>query len=236
MKWLIVVLALGISVPAIGQNSQGSAWLGVEELPIEGMIKIVQEDGSLIYLSSNRRFAFVGTMYDLWRGEALELGVGISQRIDLERNGVSIRKIAIPVGDQWSTSTLFIAPECQDCKDLLAAALSLLDDDLNVVMLASSAEGRLDNAAVWCAKDRARALRSVYLEDTRPEQDELIGRCDRFGLMLAEEAAMLFGIAQLPLFLGEDGIGYVGADAIRAVTEKAASRQARGDLRSTTPP
>jgi hypothetical protein len=37
--------------------------------------------------------------------------------------------------------------------------------------------------------------------------------------MLAEEAAMLFGIAQLPLFLSSDGMGDVGADAIRAVLE-----------------
>ena len=228
MKWVATTLLMALSVSGLAQSSEGKGWLGVEELPIDGMIQIVQEDGSIIYLSSNRRFAFVGTMYDLWRGEALELGVSISQRIDLERNGVSIRTIGMPAGDDWSEQTLFIAPECQDCKDLLEAALSLLDDDLNVVMLASSRQGRVDNAAVWCAKDRASALRSVYLENRRPEQGELHTGCDRFGLMLAEEAAMLFGIAQLPMFLSEDGMGYVGTDAIRAVTEVAARRQKAG--------
>lgn len=228
MKWRAIALIMALSASGMAQSGEGKGWLGVEELPIDGMIQIVQEDGNTIYLSSNRRFAFVGTMYDLWRGEALELGVSVSQRLDLERNGVSIRTIGMPAGDDWSQQTLFIAPECQDCKDLLEAALSLLEDDLNVVMLASSRQGRVDNAAVWCARDRAAALRSVYLENRRPAKEDLHITCDRFGLALAEEAAMLFGIAQLPLFLGQDGMGYVGKDAIRAVTELASRRQRAG--------
>lgn len=195
----------------------GSGATRTELLPIDGLHKVTQPDGSTLFLSTNRRFAFVGTMYDLWRGEALALGVAVSQRVELERNGVSLDKIAMPIGERLSDSTLFIAPECQDCKDLLAAAMKTTGGDLNVVLLASTQAGRRANSMVWCAKDRAAALRAVYLENRTPLDSSEEG-CDHFGLMLADQAAMLFGIGQLPMFLDRNGVGHVGQDAIMAVT------------------
>jgi len=38
--------------------------------------------------------------------------------------------------------------------------------------------------------------------------------CDRLGLMLAGEAAKLFGIAQLPMMVSKEGKGHVGRGAI----------------------
>lgn len=220
-RWAPMVLAAAMVV-SIGAHAEHR--VGVERLPIDGMKRIVQEDGAVIYLSTNRRFAFQGTMYDLWRGEALELGVAVSQRLDLERNGVSIQRIGMRLGNDWSDSTLFIAPECNDCKELLRAAINLLDGDMNVVMLASSVEGRRANSDVWCARNQKRALKTVYLEGGSLDPDMVSEGCDRFGLLLAEEAAMLFGIGQLPLFLASDGMGYVGIDAIRAVIDRGQSR------------
>lgn len=229
MRKLALLLVLsGCSTALAGTPVQvggSSAFARVEMLPIDGLQKVTQQDGSVVFLSTNRRFAFVGTMYDLWRGEALTLGVATSQRLELERNGVSLEKIAMPLGEALSGNTLFIAPECDDCRELLAAALETTAGDLNVVLLASTQAGQRANSVVWCAGDRGAALRAIYLEGRAVEAREVPADCDRFGLMLADQAAMLFGIGQLPLFLDERGIGYVGEDAIRAVAGAGHARQ-----------
>lgn len=224
MKHLQSVLFALFILGTYSAAAQDSPFAGVatnanvELLPIEGMHKVTQPDGSIMYLSTNRRFAFVGTMYDLWQGEALTLGVESSSQINLERNGVSLEKIAFPLGDSLAPETLFIAPECQDCVDLLALALDLGRTDLNIVMLASTAQGHNANGIVWCAKDRPNALRNVYLEHRQMTASDLNADCDKFGLMLAEQASLLFGIGQLPLLLDSEGNGHIGQEAILAVS------------------
>ncbi len=149
----------------------------------------------------------------------MSAGVGASKTIDINRNGVSIEKIAFPVGGSFGANTLFVAPECEDCKQLLKLALATKPNDLNIVLLASSEAGRRENAYVWCSKDRVAGLRTVYLDRQRPTQGDMNQDCDQFGLMLAEQAAVVFGIGQLPLYVDSEGIGHVGETAIYAVSE-----------------
>jgi len=192
----------------------------VERLPIQALYKVTEADGSVKYLSDDQRFVFVGKMYDLWQGEAMTAGVGPSRKINLNRNGVSIDKIAFPLGDGFGDRTLFIAPECEDCRGLLRLALETSPEDLNVVLLAASEAGRRDNDLVWCSKNRVDGLRTVYLERKEPQKSEINRECDRFGLMLAQQAAMVFGIGQLPLYVDAEGNGHVGESAIYAVSKK----------------
>ena len=192
----------------------------VERLPIQALYKVTEADGSVKYLSDDQRFVFVGKMYDLWQGEAMTAGVGPSRKINLNRNGVSIEKIAFPLGEGFGKRTLFIAPECEDCRGLLRLALETNPENLNVVLLAASEAGRRDNDLVWCSKNRVDGLRTVYLEKKEPQQSEINRECDRFGLMLAQQAAMVFGIGQLPLYVDAEGNGHVGESAIYAVSNK----------------
>lgn len=191
----------------------------IDVLPITGMSRVTQPDGSVIFISSNKRFVFRGTMYDLWNGDTLEAGVAVTQRIDWDRNGVSIDRIAMLTGPKPGTRTMFVAPECGDCRDLLRVALDRFASDLNVVLLSSSSDGRLKNQMVWCAKDRVGALRTVYLDGGVPSRAEMNTECDQFGLMMAEQAALLFGVGQLPMFVDEKNVGYTGEGAILAVTK-----------------
>jgi hypothetical protein len=191
----------------------------VERLPITGIYKVTEADGSVKYISDNQRFVFVGKMYDLWQGEAMTTGVGASRTINLERNGVSLDKIAFPVGDSLGKRTMFIAPDCEDCRGLLRLALEKGSDDLNIVLLASDENGRRNNGYVWCSKNRLKGLKTVYLDLEKPKPEDINKSCDRFGLMLAEQAALLFGIGQLPLYVDEEGTGHVGESAIYAVSE-----------------
>lgn len=192
----------------------------VERLPIQALYKVTEADGSVKYLSDDQRFVFVGKMYDLWQGEAMTAGVGPSRKINLNRNGVSIDKIAFPLGNGFGDRTLFIAPECEDCRGLLRLALETNPTNLNVVLLASSEAGRRDNDLVWCSKDRVEGLRTVYLQKKEPQKSDINRECDRFGLMLAQQAAMVFGIGQLPLYVDAEGNGHVGESAIYAVSNK----------------
>lgn len=216
-----LVIIASLSVPATAQQSLDGVVMKaeIEELPITGMMKITEKDGSVKYLSSDRRFVFVGTMYDLWRGEAITAGVETTQRIDWDRNGVSIEKIGFPIGKNFAAETLFIAPECDDCKALLRLALEKKKGQLNVVLLSSSTHGKWQNELVWCSKDRGHGLRTVYLEGQTPKASEIASSCDKFGLMLAEQASMLFGIGQLPMYVDAEGIGYTGEQAIYAVSQ-----------------
>jgi hypothetical protein len=224
MKQLVLIVACVMaSGAALAESSilDGvAATARVERLPIQALYKVTEADGSVKYLSDDQRFVFVGKMYDLWQGEAMTAGVGPSRKINLNRNGVSIEKIAFPVGDAFGERTLFVAPECEDCRGLLRLALETGPDDLNVVLLAASEAGRRANDLVWCSKNRVDGLRTVYLEKKEPKQSEVNRECDRFGLMLAQQAAMVFGIGQLPLYVDAEGNGHVGESAIYAVSKK----------------
>jgi hypothetical protein len=215
-----ILIGLVISSLAWSQESLDGypTQSSVERLPISGLVKVTESDGTVKYMSDDRRFVFVGKMYDLWKGDVLEAGVAVSQKIDFNRNGVSIEKIGFPVGSVYGRNTLFIAPECQDCKDLLRAALETKGDDLNIVLLSSTQKGSEQNSLVWCSKDRVEGLRTIYLDGNMPSRSDINMSCDRFGLMLAEQAASVFGIGQLPMFVDSEGNGFTGEQAIYAVT------------------
>ena len=215
--WAIAILLAGGFAMAESSLGGSAAQGKIELLPINALYKVVGADGSVKYISDNQRFVFVGKMYDLWQGETMTADVGVSQKINLNRNGVSIEKISFPVGGSFGSNTLFIAPECEDCRGLVRLALETNVDDLNVVLLAASESGERDNSLVWCSKNRIEGLRKVYLERQQPAKSDINEECDRFGLMLAEQAAMVFGIGQLPLYVDAEGNGHVGESAIYAV-------------------
>lgn len=191
----------------------------MERLPITGMYKVVEEDGSVKYVSEGRRFVFVGKMYDLWKGEAMSAGVKGNQKVNWNRNGVSIEKIGFPLGGQYGETTIVIAPDCEDCRGLVDLVLQTQNDDVNIVLLASNREGREANAMVWCSKDRVKGLQMVYLKGEKPRKEDLKTDCDQMGLMLADQAAQVFGIGVLPMVVDAEGNGHIGEQAIYAVSE-----------------
>jgi hypothetical protein len=185
----------------------------VTRLPITGLDRIVQADGSIIYLSSDRRFVFRGEMTDLWTGADLAVAAP-SQRIDLTRNGVRPESIGVAVGSRGPSLTVFVAPECPTCVEVVRDALRLAANGrarFRVVLLDSTPQGLHANRLVWCARDAAEALKAVYLEGRPPTSFARPGDpCDQFGLLQAKEAAKLFGIGQLPLIVDAQGVGHVG--------------------------
>jgi hypothetical protein len=185
----------------------------VTRLPITGLDRIVQGDGSVIYLSSDRRFVFRGEMTDLWTGADVTIATP-SQRIDLRRNGVRPEAIGLAVGSRGPWATVFVAPECATCIEVVRDVLRLAANGrarFRVVLLDSSPQGLHANRLVWCARDATEALKAVYLEGRQPKSFARPGDpCDQFGLLQAKEAAKLFGIGQLPLIIDADGVGHVG--------------------------
>lgn len=213
----VITLSLLMAGAGVAESSLDAA--SIEALPITGMSRVTQEDGTIFFISTDHRFVFRGQMLDLWNGDTLDAGVEVSQRIEWNRNGVEIERIAMRTGARTGKFTMFVAPECADCRDLLRVALDRFPDDLNVVLLSSSKNGRRKNQLVWCAKDQVAALRKVYLDGGAPSKGDMKVECDQFGLMMAEQAAMLFGVGQLPMFVDENKFGYTGKGAILAVTK-----------------
>jgi hypothetical protein len=166
------------------------------------------------YISDDRRFVFVGKMYDLWKGDAIEAGISVTQNIDFDRNGVSIEKIGFPVGASYGSNTLFVAPECESCATLIETMLDeavLRKHRYRVVMLSATSEGDLSNRMVWCSDGKTEALRSIYVEGIVPTSlKSPESECNQFGLFLAQQAAMAFGIAQLPTIVEADGSAVAG--------------------------
>ena len=121
-------------------------------------------------------------------------GVASTQAIDWNRNGVSIDKISFPLGSKIGDNTLFIAPECADCRALLELSMANLSNNLNIVLLASTQAGNHDNALVWCSKDRVKGLTDVYIKKIKPSTSDINSGCDQFGLMLADQAACVFAV------------------------------------------
>jgi hypothetical protein len=206
-------LCLAAGVAAAGGGSR------VETLPITGLMRVSMADGSVVYMSTDRRFVFRGEMTDLWTGvdAAIELPSG---RVDLDRNGVDLERISLRVGRGARPMTVFVSPECEQCRAVLSMMLepkALKEYTFRVVLLDSTPRGANSNAVVWCAKDPVEALRSVYLEGRQPASAAKAGTpCDQFGLEQGRAAARLFGIAQLPLLVGADGMGHVGVPATLA--------------------
>jgi hypothetical protein len=192
----------------------------IERIPVGALIRVTEPDGTVRYLSEDRRFVFVGKMYDLWKGDVMTAGEEYNQQINWNRNGVSLEKIAVATGEVIGSKTLVVAPECEDCRGLLKLAMARHEGDLNVVMIASTPEGERANSLVWCSKDRVKGLKTVYFDRSEPRVGDMHQECDRFGLMMAQQAAVVFGIAQLPLYVDEQGNGHVGESAIYAVSNK----------------
>ena len=187
----------------------------VEEIPIQGLLKVVTETGEVIFISKNRRFVFRGQMTDLWQGEAM--GVASTQdRIDLDRNGVDAESISVSVGKGDRLLTVFVAPECETCAALVEMMLKkdiLSRHRYRVVMLSSSVEGELSNRLVWCSEKPDEALRDIYIDGVVPTSlKSPASDCNQFGLFLAQQAALAFGIAQLPTMATEDGSAVVGIE------------------------
>ena len=112
-----LVMALGSAAVASAAAPSGATGR-VERLPITGMLKVTQADGSVLYLSTDRRFAFRGEMTDLWTGTDLSVGE-LENRVDLDRNGVSVEKISLAIGRGKQPLTVFVAPECEQCRTVV---------------------------------------------------------------------------------------------------------------------
>ena len=167
-------------------------------------------------MSLDRRFVFRGKMTDLWEGEAIGIP-SVGQALNFERNGVYSDRISFAVGNGPDTYTVFVAPECLGCKQMIRQLLdadTLDERTYQFVLLSTTQQGEHNNRLVWCSEDRAAALEEIYLKGITPKSLRKVGsECDQFGLFLARQAAQVFGIARLPMVASSDGEAAAGYEA-----------------------
>jgi hypothetical protein len=222
-----LIAALAIVAFGAGGSTMAANGPRIEPLPITGLLRVQSADGSVVYMSTDRRFVFRGEMTDLWTGADTALGMP-TNRVDLDRNGVSLDRISLGVGSGRESMTAFISPECEPCRALLEMMLdpkALKTHRFRVVLLDTTPSGARANAVVWCSSNPVEALRAVYLEGRQPRSAAKAGaECDRLGLAQAHAAAQLFGIAQLPMLVGADGVGHIGVPSSLAAIGRGEKR------------
>ena len=222
-----LIAAVAIVALVAGGSAMAANRPRIEPLPITGLLRVQSADGSVVYMSTDRRFIFRGEMTDLWTGADTAQGLP-SNQVDLDRNGVSIDRISLAVGSGPQPITAFVSPECEPCRavlEMMLDAKALKAYRFRVVLLDTTASGARANAVVWCSSNPAEALRAVYLEGRQPRSAAKAGaECDRLGLEQGRAAAQLFGIAQLPMLVGADGLGHIGVPSSLAAIGRGEKR------------
>lgn len=185
----------------------------VEVIPIGNLYKVTDVYGATYFISENKRFIIKGEMKDLWNGSSVNQKI-VEDKLFWDRNNVQPDKISYKIGSGQKLLDVFISPDCIACNELLKAIYepsNLSEYSFRIVMLAASKHGQRTNALVWCANDKKAALWQAYVEKVVPtsaaKKDE---KCNQLPLRMANEAAVIFGIAELPVVIDQNSNAIVG--------------------------
>ena len=182
-----------------------------EKLPIDSLYKVTNPSGEVFYLSGDRRFVLRGgTLYDLRNGNDVASDLFVTNEVDLSRNGISVERMSFSTGVSAGNQTLFVAPGCVECGDAAKLATTVFPGDLNIVLLGASKRELEINRQIWCAENPMRSLSTWYEKRSIPGAAKVASECDTLGLMVADQAAKLFGIGALPFFVTAENEGITG--------------------------
>lgn len=180
-----------------------------------GIRAIQGNDGTLLYLIDNGRFAFVGSMVDVWNRKKLtsvdEIQDAISH-IDLKRMGFQIEKTNhITVGTGGKRVTVFVDTRCGWCHRLMKEIQdnpSYLKDytwDFVLVKVLGDESGILAEKLA-CAKTTNQLEKFKALVGGRKaiENLEQVEKCDRTSVKNTELQRQALGINSVPLVITPD--------------------------------
>ncbi|AJY53120.1 DsbC family protein [Halomonas sp. KO116] len=177
-------------------------------MPINGL-SAIDNAGQVMYASSNGRFVFIGQMYDLWKGGALETMEEIEQastRIYLDGLQLHPRDLnTVTIGNGPIDITIFTDPLCEHCHALAHEAKAYSDDYTFyfVVVPALGDESHELAQRLHCAEnpsEGAEALLNgtINLLATREN-------CDLEGYEKTLLASEVLGVNGVPFLIHQDG-------------------------------
>ncbi len=199
----------------------------IEDAPLPGFQQAIV-GGQVVYVSNDGKYLLQGSLYDIQR-----------QKNVTEEAMVSIRREvvdAIPVSDRIvfappnpkHTVVVFTDVECGYCRKLHSEIAQYNRQGIAVEYVAFPRMGPASEdfrkmEAVWCAKDRKKAL-----TDAKNDRKVASPRCKN-PVAMQYELGQRAGLLGTPMILAEDGTqlgGYVPPAELRAALDKHAAETA----------
>lgn len=177
---------------------------------------IQSQDGRIMYLVDNGRFAFVGKMFDIWNRKELSTIEEIAQavnHIDLKRMGFKLDKVNhVSLGSGAKHVTIFVDPQCGWCHKLLAeidaepAYLKEYTFDFVIVPMLGERSTALSKK-LWCAKTDDQKIKfNALLKGARTiEALEQKESCDTKVFDDTRLISQAVGVQAVPMLIAHDG-------------------------------
>ena len=179
----------------------------ITALPIDGMSAVKDVSGDIFYVSKNGRYAFKGTMIDVWSKTILDSQEKLAHSIntiDLSNMGINVDEYKpVIIGHGEKVVTVFTDPTCEPCLLLLPEMIALQEEFtfklLHVPVLGD--ESKKISASLYCA-DTQQAFSAVTEQNYK-----LIDRsttCDLSGYQKRLLAADIIQVRHVPFLISPD--------------------------------
>ncbi len=224
---IVPVLCAGLLVAASAQADEASVRKAfqtkfpamqvesVTRMPFPGLYEIVF-DGQVVYTDEKLAYLMSGNLFDLRTAEERNL---TRERRDQIASGTLVKSQANAIkrvrGNGKRVVYTFEDPNCHYCKELQKELNKMTDITVYTFLLPIlSPDSREKAAAVWCAKDRARAWDNMMNKaalPANPKKDCVTPIREN------EELAQRFGVRGTPavyLANGQQVGGYLPADRL----------------------
>lgn len=103
----------------------------VIHLPIQGLSAVENDEGTIMFVSDNGRFAIVGELVDVWQAKTLNSMTDIQdaiEKVNLREHGIEIERLnVVSVGTGPKEVVVFVDPNCDTCTQVMADAEALAD-------------------------------------------------------------------------------------------------------------
>lgn len=203
----------------IAQLMQGIE--GMRRLPVQG-VQMVQSGARVFFVSTNGRYAFLGTAIDLWHGERLTSLADADRlmgRIDRTRLKLDPADLgALDLGEGTEEVWVFLDPQCPQCAGLLDQLQALSPSARTPYRFLLIPVGVLGKASVStvvrlnCLAERdATAATKILVTHALADLPPAEGTCGEGALQRALVTAQLLGITQVPFLIAPDGRLHAGA-------------------------
>lgn len=103
----------------------------VIKLPLQGISAVESDDGTIMFVSDNGRFAIIGELVDVWQAKTLDTMTDIQsavEKINLRGQGIALERLNVAtVGSGPKEVVVFVDPQCETCTSVMEDAEKLTD-------------------------------------------------------------------------------------------------------------
>lgn len=200
----------------------------IEDAPLPGFQQAIVA-GQVVYVSNDGKYLLQGSLYDIQRQKNVsEEAMAAVRREVIDAIPMADRIVFAPPNPKH-TVVVFTDVECAYCRRLHSEIAQYNKQGIAVEYVAFPRMGPASEdfrkmEAVWCAKDRRKAL-----TDAKNDRKVASGRCKN-PVAMQYELGQRAGLLGTPMILAEDGTqlgGYVPPEQLRLALDKHAAEAAR---------